>query len=58
MSWSSRGTVRVACWRGDPRPLHRGARRGLRVARLELRDRDLEELVIDAYRTDDAGDGR
>jgi ABC-2 type transport system ATP-binding protein len=43
--------------RGDPRPLL-AALAAERVVRLELRDRDLEELVIDAYRTHDAGDGR
>ncbi len=36
-------------WRGEPGPLI-AALHGLPVARLELRDRDLEELVIDAYR--------
>ncbi len=38
-------------WRGEPGPLI-AALHGLPVARLELRDRDLEELVIDAYRAD------
>jgi ABC-2 type transport system ATP-binding protein len=38
-------------WRGDPGPLI-AALHGTPVARLELRDRDLEELVIDAYRAD------
>jgi ABC-2 type transport system ATP-binding protein len=38
-------------WRGEPGPLI-AALHGLPVARLELRDRDLEELVIDAYRSD------
>lgn len=38
-------------WRGAPGPLI-AALAGLPVVRLELRDRDLEELVIDAYRAD------
>ncbi len=38
-------------WRGDPGPLIATLAR-LPVARLELRDRDLEELVLDAYRTE------
>ena len=38
-------------WRGEPGPLI-AALHGLPVTRLELRDRDLEELVIDAYRAD------
>ena len=38
-------------WRGEPGPLI-AALHGLPVARLELRDRGLEELVIDAYRAD------
>lgn len=38
-------------WRGEPGPLI-ASLHGLPVARLELRDRDLEELVIDAYRAD------
>lgn len=38
-------------WRGEPGPLI-AALDGLTVVRLELRDRDLEELVIDAYRAD------
>jgi ABC-2 type transport system ATP-binding protein len=38
-------------WRGDPGPLI-AALAELPVARLELRDRDLEELVLDAYRTE------
>jgi ABC-2 type transport system ATP-binding protein len=38
-------------WRGDPGPLI-AALAQLPVARLELRDRDLEELVLDAYRTE------
>ena len=37
-------------WHGDPGPLIATLAR-LPVARLELRDRDLEELVLDAYRT-------
>jgi ABC-2 type transport system ATP-binding protein len=37
-------------FRGDPRPLL-AALGAERVVHLELRDRDLEELVIDAYRT-------
>ena len=36
-------------WHGDPGPLI-ATLAGLPVARLELRDRDLEELVLDAYR--------
>ena len=40
-------------WRGDPGPLIT-ALAELPVARLELRDRDLEELVLDAYRTEAA----
>jgi ABC-2 type transport system ATP-binding protein len=39
-------------WHGDPGPLI-AALAGLPVAHLELRDRDLEELVIDAYRTEE-----
>jgi ABC-2 type transport system ATP-binding protein len=38
-------------WRGDAGPLIATLAR-LPVARLELRDRDLEELVLDAYRTE------
>jgi len=38
-------------WRGDPGPLI-AVLAELPVARLELRDRDLEELVLDAYRTE------
>jgi ABC-2 type transport system ATP-binding protein len=38
-------------WHGDPGPLIATLAR-LPVARLELRDRDLEELVLDAYRTE------
>ncbi len=38
-------------WHGDPGPLL-AALAGLPVSHLELRDRDLEELVIDAYRSD------
>jgi ABC-2 type transport system ATP-binding protein len=38
-------------WRGDPGPLI-AALHALPVQRLELRDRDFEELVIDAYRSD------
>jgi len=36
-------------WHGDPNPLL-AALSALPVAHIELRDRDLEELVIDAYR--------
>ena len=43
-------------WHGDPRPLL-AALAPLPIARIELRDRDLEELVIDAYRSDRAGQG-
>jgi ABC-2 type transport system ATP-binding protein len=38
-------------WRGQPAPLL-AALAALPVEHFELRDRDLEELVIDAYRTD------
>jgi ABC-2 type transport system ATP-binding protein len=38
-------------WHGDPAPLL-ATLASLPVARIELRDRDLEELVIDAYRAD------
>ena len=38
-------------WHGDPMPLIATLAR-LPVARFELRDRDLEELVLDAYRTE------
>ncbi len=38
-------------WHGDPAPLL-ATLASLPVARIELRDRDLEELVIDAYRSD------
>jgi ABC-2 type transport system ATP-binding protein len=38
-------------WHGDPGPLIAALAR-LPVARFELRDRDLEELVLDAYRTE------
>jgi len=38
-------------WHGDPGPLIATLAR-LPVTRLELRDRDLEELVLDAYRTE------
>jgi ABC-2 type transport system ATP-binding protein len=38
-------------WRGDPGSLITALAQ-LPVARLELRDRDLEELVLDAYRTE------
>ncbi len=40
-------------WHGDPGPLIATLAR-LPVARFELRDRDLEELVLDAYRTEAA----
>jgi len=43
-------------WHGDPGPLLT-ALAVLPVVHVELRDRDLEELVIDAYRTDRAGQG-
>jgi ABC-2 type transport system ATP-binding protein len=38
-------------WHGDPAPLLAVLGR-LPIARIELRDRDLEELVLDAYRTE------
>ena len=38
-------------WRGDTTRLI-ATLHGLHIARLELRDRDLEELVLDAYRTE------
>ena len=38
-------------WRGDVRPLL-AVLQGQAVVHLELRDRDLEELVLDAYRTE------
>jgi len=38
-------------WRGEPGPLIATLAR-LPVVRLELRDRDLVELVLDAYRTE------
>lgn len=38
-------------WRGDTTRLI-ATLHGLPIARLELRDRDLEELVLDAYRTE------
>ncbi len=38
-------------WHGDPAPLLTALGR-LPIARIELRDRDLEELVLDAYRTE------
>jgi ABC-2 type transport system ATP-binding protein len=44
-------------WRGEPGPLL-AALNALPVARLELRDRDLEELVIDAYRSDTTPEGQ
>jgi ABC-2 type transport system ATP-binding protein len=44
-------------WRGGPGPLL-AALNALPVARLELRDRDLEELVIDAYRSDTTPEGQ
>jgi ABC-2 type transport system ATP-binding protein len=45
------GLRALGIWRGDPGPLI-AALAQLPVARLELRDRDLEELVLDAYRTE------
>ena len=42
-------------WHGDPGPLIATLAR-LPVARLELRDRDLEELVLDAYRPGSGSD--
>jgi ABC-2 type transport system ATP-binding protein len=43
------GSVAQGVWRGEPRPLL-AALAQERVVRLQLRDRDLEELVLDAYR--------
>ena len=43
------GSVALGVWRGEPRPLL-AALAQERVVRLQLRDRDLEELVLDAYR--------
>jgi len=44
------GSRAVGVWRGGPQPLL-AALAAERVVRLSLRDRDLEELVLDAYRT-------